>query len=92
MITIFLAHRLSTLRDVQKIIVLDEGKVVECGSHTDLCANDGLYASLVKAQQFQTQEVKPEEKPLPPDLTSLRRSDISTMTSRSSVRDPTAMV
>ncbi|KAI6184505.1 hypothetical protein M3Y97_00603700 [Aphelenchoides bicaudatus] len=93
--TIIIAHRLSTLRDVQKIIVLDEGKVVECGkcSHADLVAKEGLYASLVKAQQFQqTQEVKQEEKPLPPDLTSLRRSEISTMTStRSSIRDPSTL-
>ncbi|CAD5233526.1 unnamed protein product [Bursaphelenchus xylophilus] len=52
--TIVIAHRLSTLRDVQKIIVYDEGRVVEVGSHVELSEREGgLYSSLVKHQQFQ---------------------------------------
>uniref|UniRef100_A0A1I7RJB3 ABC transporter ATP-binding protein n=2 Tax=Bursaphelenchus xylophilus TaxID=6326 RepID=A0A1I7RJB3_BURXY len=53
--TIVIAHRLSTLRDVQKIIVYDSGAVVEIGSHVELSEKEGgLYSSLVKHQQFKS--------------------------------------
>jgi ATP-binding cassette, subfamily B, bacterial len=48
--TILIAHRLSTLRDVHKIVVLDEGRLVEEGSHEELIANGGLYRQLWEAQ------------------------------------------
>ncbi len=48
--TLVIAHRLSTVRNADKIIVLDEGKVVEVGSHEQLMSNGGLYSSLVSAQ------------------------------------------
>lgn len=43
---IAIAHRLSTLRAMDRIIVMDEGKIVEDGTHDTLLANGGLYASL----------------------------------------------
>lgn len=47
---ILIAHRLSTIRDVTKIYVMVNGKVVESGNHAELAAKDGVYAKLVKVQ------------------------------------------
>ena len=45
--TIAIAHRLSTVRDADQIVVLDRGRIVENGTHSDLLALGGTYASLV---------------------------------------------
>ncbi len=48
---IVIAHRLSTVKNADKIFVLDEGKIVESGKHATLMKKDGLYAKL-RALQF----------------------------------------
>ena len=47
---VMIAHRLSTLIDADKIIVLKDGVVVEQGPHPELIARGGVYAELHRAQ------------------------------------------
>ncbi len=48
--TFAIAHRLSTLRNANRLVVMKDGKMVECGSHDELMDQDGYYAKLVKIQ------------------------------------------
>jgi D-ribose pyranose/furanose isomerase RbsD len=48
--TIAIAHRLSTLRHADRILVFDQGRLIEQGSHAELLAMDGTYARLVRIQ------------------------------------------
>ncbi len=49
--TLAIAHRLSTLRNADKLLVLDKGKVAEFGTHAELLAQKGIYYKLVMAQR-----------------------------------------
>jgi ABC transporter fused permease/ATP-binding protein len=48
--TVVIAHRLSTVRNADRVVVLDQGVVVESGTHTDLMSAGGLYRRLVERQ------------------------------------------
>ncbi|MCY3762555.1 MAG: ABC transporter ATP-binding protein, partial [Gemmatimonadetes bacterium] len=50
--TILIAHRLSTVMAADRIIVLDEGRVVEEGTHGELLARGGLYADMYRRQHL----------------------------------------
>ncbi|MCG8634392.1 MAG: ABC transporter ATP-binding protein, partial [Desulfobacterales bacterium] len=51
-LSIIIAHRLSTVRDCDHILVLKQGKVVEQGDHKTLAAQNGEYAMLLKKERI----------------------------------------
>jgi ATP-binding cassette, subfamily B, bacterial len=62
--SLVIAHRLSTVREADQLLVVDEGRVVERGTHTELLAAGGLYAELYRTQFADQAEEAP-----PPDGT-----------------------
>ena len=53
-----IAHRLSTVRNADEIVVLDGGHILERGAHDDLIARDGLYADLYQRQFLDPEDEK----------------------------------
>ena len=50
--TVIIAHRVSTVRRADRIIVLDDGRIAEQGSHDELVAQNGIYAELCRRQDL----------------------------------------
>ena len=58
--TLVIAHRLSTVVDAERILVMDRGQIVEQGSHPELLARDGMYARLWSLQKQEKLEANRE--------------------------------
>jgi len=58
--TFVIAHRLSTVRDADRILVFDGGEIVERGTHDELLETDGLYANLWAIQAGEIDELPDE--------------------------------
>ena len=60
--TLVLAHRLSSVINCDRILVLDQGKVAESGNHSQLMASNGIYSELMSEQAREADREQPEEK------------------------------
>jgi len=50
--SLVIAHRLSTIQNADMIVVLEDGQIIETGTHAQLMASHGLYKKLIDMQQF----------------------------------------
>ena len=64
--TIAIAHRLSTLRKADRLVVLDRGQIVEIGNHEALMEKQGAYFRLYEAQSRKLDDGDPKEQPRVP--------------------------
>ena len=60
--TLVIAHRLSTIIDADNILVMQDGQIVEQGTHHELLEQDGRYANMWTLQQQQQLEATPDLK------------------------------
>jgi ATP-binding cassette subfamily C protein CydCD len=71
--TLIIAHRLSSVIDAHRILVLDQGKIAESGSHAELLGANGVYATLMAGQQHTSNgEIAP---PIPPFANGVARDN-----------------
>ena len=73
--TLVIAHRLSTVRNADRIIVLADGRIVEAGSHPELMQQDGLYRRLYE-MQFREEEVEEVEEELKEGLGGIKKASL----------------
>ena len=59
--TLVIAHRLSTVRNADRIIAMEDGRIVEIGSHAELLAADGLYRRLYEMQFAREETADPDD-------------------------------
>jgi ATP-binding cassette subfamily B (MDR/TAP) protein 1 len=81
--TVIIAHRLATVRHADRIIVMKEGRVEEEGQHEALIQANGVYAELVRAQQFEKRDESASAAPSTTTARSTRLSEASTEVSSS---------
>ena len=60
--SVVIAHRISTIKDLDQIIVLDDGRIIERGAHAELLARNGLYADMYR-QQLLGEELEETDEP-----------------------------
>ena len=60
--TLVIAHRLSTVRNADRIIAMEDGRIMEIGSHAELLAADGLYRRLYEMQFAREEEKAPRRR------------------------------
>lgn len=73
--TLIIAHRLSTVVDAEQILVMDEGRVLEAGTHAQLLALDGSYARMWALQQSEPETVDQGDRGSTPDTTMTNKED-----------------
>jgi ATP-binding cassette subfamily B protein len=54
--TVAISHRFATVREAERVVVLDQGQITEDGTHEDLIAADGRYAELFRLQAKRFEE------------------------------------
>ncbi|EIT80974.1 multidrug/pheromone exporter, ABC [Aspergillus oryzae 100-8] len=60
--TIVIAHKLATIRNADNIVVMSKGKIIEQGRHEELVSRNGIYATLVKAQDLAPANIENEDR------------------------------